>query len=52
LRIIRQSSTERFTDCGPSSSVLALVNALRCYELVIGDFQETVCLLVTLARDL
>jgi hypothetical protein len=52
LRIIRQSATERFTDCGPSSSVLALVNALQCYELVVGDFQETVCLLVALARDL
>jgi hypothetical protein len=52
LRIVRQSATERFTDCGPSSSVLALVNALQCYELVVGDFQETVCLLVALARDL
>jgi hypothetical protein len=52
LRTVRQSATERFTDWGPSSSVLALVNALQCYELVVGDFQETVCLLVALARDL
>jgi hypothetical protein len=51
LRTVTQSVTERLTDRGPSSSVLALVNALPCYELVVGDFQETVCLLVALARD-
>jgi hypothetical protein len=51
LRTVTQSTTERLTDSGPSSSVLALVNALPCYELVVGDFQETVNLLVALARD-
>lgn len=51
LRTVSQSATERFTDGGPSSSVLTLVNALQCYELVVGDFQETVCLLSTLAQE-
>jgi hypothetical protein len=51
LRTVSQSVTERFTDSGPTTSVLTLVNALQCYELVVGDFQETVCLLGTLARN-
>jgi hypothetical protein len=51
LRTVGQSATERLTDKGPSDSVIALVNALRCYELIVGDFQETICLLVALARE-
>jgi hypothetical protein len=51
LRTIGHSSTERLTDRGPSDAALALVNSLQCHELVVGDFQETVRLLVALARE-
>ena len=45
LRTVGQSSTERLTADGPSAGVLGLINAVRCYELVVGDFEQTVGLL-------
>lgn len=50
LRTVQQSSTERLTLAGPPEGALALVNAVRCYELVVGEFAATIDLLLDLAR--
>jgi hypothetical protein len=42
MRLIQQSATERFDGAGLSDGAVALVNAVRCYELVAGDLEETV----------
>jgi hypothetical protein len=41
MRLIQQSATERFDLGGPSDGAVAMVNAIRCYELVAGDLEAT-----------
>jgi len=48
LRTVGQSSTERLTAAGPTAGVLGLINAVRCYELVVGEFEATVRLVAGL----
>lgn len=48
LRTVGQSATERLSADGPSPGVLALINAVRCYELVVGEIEATVRLVADL----
>jgi hypothetical protein len=42
MRLSLQSASERFDASGPSDGAVALINAVRCYELVPGDLETTV----------
>jgi hypothetical protein len=42
MRLILQSASERFDATGPSEGAVAVINAVRCYELVPGDLDSTV----------
>jgi hypothetical protein len=42
MRVARQSASEWIDSAGPSEGVVALVNAVRCYELSPGDLDSTV----------
>ena len=42
IRLVQQSASERFGESGPTDGALAVVNAVRCYELVAGDLDTTV----------
>lgn len=50
LRLLQQSSTERITPTGPPAGALALINAVRCYELVLGDYRRSLQMLLDLAN--
>jgi hypothetical protein len=52
MRLIQQSASERFEDGVPADGAVALVNAIRCYELVAGDLDATVrTILCSLGRE-
>jgi hypothetical protein len=42
MRLISQSASERFDATGPSEGAVAVINAVRCYELVPGNLDSTV----------
>jgi energy-coupling factor transporter ATP-binding protein EcfA2 len=42
MRLVRNSASERIDSAGPSEGAVALVNAVRCYELIPGDLDSTV----------
>lgn len=48
MRLILQSSTERFDSHGPSAATVDLVNSVQSFELIAGDLDSTVQTLRTL----
>jgi hypothetical protein len=50
MRLILQSSSETFDAFGPSDGAVALVNSVRCFELVAGDLDSTVRLIEQLLQ--
>jgi hypothetical protein len=51
MRLVMQSSSERFIGGSPTEGAMALINSVRCYELVAGDLDSTVRMVRNLLED-